>query len=59
MTDDEIIAEVADTLRRSKAAGLNDAQLQANVDTYRSSPHGTANWRWRQDCLAEQQRRGT
>ncbi len=55
--DQEIIDRSMAALSRSKAHRMNDAQLQANIDTYRSSKEGSSNWRWRQVCLAERQAR--
>ena len=58
MTRDEAaIAQSMAELERLKAKRMSDAQLQANIDTYRSSREGSSNWRWRQTCLAEQQQR--
>jgi hypothetical protein len=53
---DEIAQAMAE-YDRLRAQKLTDAQLQANIDTYRLSAVDSANYRWRQTCLAEQAHR--
>jgi hypothetical protein len=57
LTDAGRIAREMLALDRAKAAQMTDAQLACNISTYRSSSAGTANYYWREVCLAEQAKR--